>query len=71
MEARRRRVEADIAGDALLPEEAVQPRFVRHLMDEAARLQLVQEVRFQTGHGCAGRAKEALLSQSLLSQARP
>ena len=69
MQARCRGVEADIAGDALAPEQLVERSLVGRLVDEAARLKLDQEVRFNGAHGRGRLADEALLSQSLLSQA--
>ena len=50
MQRRRRAVEADIAGEPLAPREPVQSRLVRRLMDVAAGLKLVQEVRFRGAH---------------------
>src|SRR4029453_19320384 len=51
MEARRGTIKADIAGDALASEQLVQARLVGRLMNEAAGLQLAQEIRFDGAHG--------------------
>ena len=50
MQRRRRAVEADIAGEPFAPREPVQSRLVRRLMDIAAGVKLVQEVRFRGAH---------------------
>ena len=50
MEARRRAVEADIAGDGFGAGEPVERCFVGHLVNVAAGLKLVQELRFGGAH---------------------
>ena len=50
MEARRRAVEADIAGDGFGAGELVERCFVGHLVNVAPGLKLVQELRFGGAH---------------------
>ena len=62
MEARRGAVEADIAGDRPGFGKRIEARFVGHLMQIAAGLDLVQEFGFAFGHGEVGGSTRAAWS---------
>jgi hypothetical protein len=60
MQARRRAVETDIAGNNFALGEVVESRFIRALMHVTAGGQLMQEIGFGSAHAGAARIEQSV-----------